>query len=246
MPVPLFPCEPPIGVNHNPNLTFRFPANRLPPTHKNQSALPSIGQTPRVDTRHELSKPDQVDSNATGPRSKPVETSIGRLKSPLSEGGPSTGTPRAADDIAPEVDFELPGDFLVEESNEPNLRDLYLKGQTYTLAMIVEEVLSGIGLFGGKANKYQICIKRIYTLGRPSAPAGPMQMHMSEWDVSDSSDKNKASDISGDTARVKAKQRESLAKHAEKWYSEMEEEGERLRLSVCLFPLHLLPVPSFP
>jgi len=146
----------------------------------------------------------------------------------------------ATESIDAEVNFEFPEGLPVEESNEPNLRDLYLKGQTYTLAMSVEQVLLGISLFGGKVNKYRLCMKRIYALGNTSAPAEPKQM--SEWDDSDSGGQEKASNFTGGSRREKAKQNKELAKDAEKWYSEMEEEGERLLVSVCLLSMHLIVV----
>ncbi|KAF8419181.1 hypothetical protein EV426DRAFT_702041 [Tirmania nivea] len=244
MSLPLSPSQSPNEVTSNPNLTFRFPTNRPRPAQTNgQPALPSSWKTPDTCTQSELSQQSQATfQNSALPQPeirkskaslcpKVYETDIGRVTSPACAAGPSSETPRGSPVTEP--NFEFPGDLPVEESNEPNLRDLYLKGQTYTLAMIVEEVLAGVSLFGAKANKYQLCIKRIQALDRTAALAESKQT--SEWDDSDTDRKHKASLFEKDDDKSngdKAKQKRRLAEHAEKWLSDMEEEGKKLLSSL--------------
>ncbi|KAF8427604.1 hypothetical protein BGX38DRAFT_1278692 [Terfezia claveryi] len=235
MSLPLSPSGPPIEVNSNPNLTFRFPANRSPPTTPNDQPVPSlIGQTPYVGTRSDLSQQLDEDSRAASTPSlyySTSETDNSSVKSPMCAAGTSPYGARASENAVEEVQFQFPGSLPVEESNDPDLRDLYLKGQTYTLALVMEEVLSGISLFCGKANKYQHCIKRMYALDKTSAPAGSKQT--SEWDCSGSqSHEHRASRVEGVSETAKAKQKGKLENHAEKWLAEMEEEGEKLLVSL--------------
>ena len=140
------------------------------------------------------------------------------MESPACEAGPLPDTPHASAESTAKVEFELPDDLPLVESNDPSLRDLYLKGRTYTLAMVVEEVLSGVSLFGGKTNKYKLCIRRVQALDNTAAPAMKQMPN------------------SGSDRGHRVKQRKRFTEHAEKLFSEMEEEGEKLRVSVCLSP----------
>ena len=165
--------------------------------------------------------------------SKISQTNIDRVESPILSARPSPNIPHASGDLATQAEFEFPDELPLDDSKEPNLRDLYLKGETYTLAMVVEEVLAGISLFGGKANKYKTCIKRIQALSETVAPA---TKQMSEWDDSDNDHVKK----DGGKQKASKSKQKRLTKHAEKLFSEMKEEGEKLLCSVCQFYLHLL------